>query len=62
MAKRPGFTLPGKAAEAGRTGHALGVTRQWTAEEAREQARRGAERRWEREKPDGRNHPDRRGE
>lgn len=39
--RRPGFTIPGNASAAGRKGHILGLSHQWTADEAREQARRG---------------------
>lgn len=52
IVRRPGFTLPGNAAAAGRAGHASGATRQWTPDEARTQAHRGAEARWDKEKLD----------
>ena len=39
--RRPGFSIPGNASAAGRKAHALGLAHQWTADEAREMARRG---------------------
>jgi hypothetical protein len=36
-----GFALPGRASQAGRKGHDLGLTREWTAEEARQYAVEG---------------------
>lgn len=45
-ARKPlGFAIPGYAAAAGKKGHALGVSRQWTAEEARRASMKGAARR-----------------
>jgi hypothetical protein len=44
--RRPGFTIPGYAAAAARKGHELKTCHEWTAEEAREQGRRAAAKRW----------------
>lgn len=44
--RRPGFTIPGYAADAARKGHELRALHQWSPEEAREQGRRAAEKRW----------------
>jgi hypothetical protein len=32
--RRPGFTIGDNASRAGKLGHEMGLTRQWTAEEA----------------------------
>jgi hypothetical protein len=36
-----GFAVPGLASAAGRKGHALGLTRQWSRQEAAQQAHEG---------------------
>lgn len=41
--RRPGFTIPGVAAAAGRKAQQLGDAHRWTPDEAREQARRAVE-------------------
>jgi hypothetical protein len=46
--RRPGFTIPGYAASAGRKAHELGAAHQWTPEEAKEAARKAAEQRTKR--------------
>jgi hypothetical protein len=43
LRRRTGFALPGRASAAGRKGHALGLTRRWTAQEARSHAPEGGQ-------------------
>ena len=47
-APKRGFAYGDNAAAAARKNHELGTAHRFTPEEAREQGRRGAQRRWER--------------
>jgi hypothetical protein len=47
-APKRGFAFGTNARDAARKNHELGTAHRFTSQEAREQGRRGAERRWER--------------
>lgn len=49
--RRPGFTIPGVAAAAGRKAQQLGDAHRWSPDEARVQARRAVEARAAKQRP-----------